>query len=194
MDQIIFIDIETTGLDPAYHEIIEIAIIGKNIRYHEKIKPLHLERADPSALARNGFTSKEWRSAIHPRAAVQKISDLIQGKTIVGHNPTFDMSFLDELFHQYNILVHYDIRLIDTVTLAHEHLAPCGLEKMSLDSIRQFFGWTKVGSHTAMKDCEDTKKLYELLIRAGSFKRFVWTHRKKVRALLRFLCSKKHHI
>ena len=53
-----FIDVETTGLNSQLHEIIEISILrvcpihGKTT-YTRKIKPVHINHADPRALQIN---------------------------------------------------------------------------------------------------------------------------------------------
>lgn len=184
MGQMIFIDVETTGLCPETHEIIEIAIIGSGIQYHRKVKPLNIASADENALHINGYNCFQWREAHHPRSIAHEVAHLIKGCTIVGHNPRFDMSFVDELLHQYDCDVWYDRKLIDTTVLAHEHLVPCGLNSASMDSIRDFFGWSKIGSHSALKDAKDCMMLYYKLCRASALKRFIWTNKKRFNALL----------
>lgn len=185
MDKMIFLDVETTGLNPAVHEIIDIAIIGSGINYHKKVKPLNLEYASPEALLINGFTSLKWRYADQPEEVAREIAPLIAGATIVGHNPFFDMSFIEELFHQYDIDVQYDRRLIDTVTLAHAHLKPLGCNSLSLDNIRVFMGWSLLDNHTAYQDAIDCMKLYDDLISINPAKKLFWKYRNKLRKLLR---------
>ncbi len=187
MDEIVFIDTETTGLNSSIHEIIEIAIIGKNTNYNQKIKPNHLEHAHPRALEINGYTARKWKHAISSKDAAMDIAKMIEGKTIVGHNIKFDMSFIDELLHQHGIYVFYDRRLIDTMTLAHEHLKPCGIKSISMDSIRSFFGWPHTDAHTALKDAEDCRRLYYKLSKASKLQRLLWTHKTKIKHLLKMI-------
>ena len=59
-----FIDIETTGLNSAIHEIIEIAIIKICPRegtstYTTKIQPENIQHASPEALEINGYSQKD---------------------------------------------------------------------------------------------------------------------------------------
>lgn len=192
MGKVIYLDVETTGLNPEMHEIIEIAIIGDGIQYNKKVKPLHLETADPNALLVNGFTSADWRYAQSPETVALEVAHIIKGCTVVGHNPHFDMSFVDELLHMYGCEVCYDRRLVDTTVLAREHLSVCGLDSFSMDSIRRFFGWPYKDSHTALKDAQDCKRLYHKLLRATSVQRFIWANKKKICALLAGLKNVKN--
>jgi DNA polymerase III epsilon subunit-like protein len=187
MDNLIFVDVETTGLNSAIHEIIEIAIIGEGIHYHEKIDPIHIEHASPKALEINGYTPEKWKDAIPPKQAAIAIAKLIEGKTIVGHNVRFDIEFIEELLNQHGIYVFYDRRLIDTVTLAHEHLIPCGIKSISMDAIRGFFGWSDKGAHTALKDALDCRRLYFKISKSSKLQRLIWTHKKKIKHLLKMI-------
>lgn len=190
MDKIVFVDVETTGLDNAYHEIIEICLIRGESIYHRKVRPLHIDRASEEALKINGYNAKEWSLATHPRSVAKEIAHYLSGATIVAHNPSFDMGFIDELLHQYKVDVSYDRRLIDTTVLAHEHLTPAGCKKISMDGIRDFLEWDCAGSHTALKDCLDVRRLYYKLLRASVFDRWKWRIRKKYRKKIALYSNK----
>ena len=58
MEKLVFVDVETTGLDETRHEIIEIAVIRGSQTYHRKVQPQHIETASPRALEINGFSYK----------------------------------------------------------------------------------------------------------------------------------------
>jgi len=128
------IDIETTGLDPYKHEIIEIAIITEDESYHAKVIPTNIEYASPKALEINGYNEKDWFGAVPARDVAVRASRLLDGKIIIGHNPSFDMGFLRELWDLYNCTPYIDRRYIDTVVLAREHLPSC--RSYALDHIR----------------------------------------------------------
>jgi DNA polymerase-3 subunit epsilon len=92
---LVFLDTETTGLDPSRHEVWELAYavddgdIEGGVVYHST------RYADPTALMMNGY---------HDRTYPQKFSDMqrleigcraaLEGATIVGANPAFDTAFL----------------------------------------------------------------------------------------------------
>ena len=189
MSGLVFIDIETTGLISGYHEIIEIAIIGDGFEYHKKLKPSRLELADPRALAINGYTSKEWREASEPYNVAIEVAQILKGCTIVAHNPHFDMEFITELCEKYELPCLWKRRYIDTITLAYEHLKPCGIESVSLSSCRAFFGWSQIGAHTALQDARDCRRLFYKLTRASSLKRCFWFLYPKISA---FWCLRQH--
>ena len=176
------IDIETTGLRPEYHEIIEIAIIqidGDDVKkWSTKIAPKYLERAHPKALQINGYCSKNWRLAPDFEDVSHIIKEKLKSGVVVGHNVKFDISFINEAL--FNIGERpIKLRQIDTITLAFEHLYPLGLDSLSMDSIRSFLGMSSIGSHTALKDAEDVLYLWRLLSRASRFTRLkIWLSNK----------------
>jgi oligoribonuclease (3'-5' exoribonuclease) len=64
-------DVETKGLEPDIHEIIEIGLILVDQpsltildMLDVKVRPEHIERASEAALALNGYNQQEWRSAV----------------------------------------------------------------------------------------------------------------------------------
>ena len=174
-----FIDTETTGLDAVRHEIIEIAIIteygdGEIRRWHTKIKPVSIETADPIALEVNGYSEEDWEFAPTFKDVYLTIQDKLREGVIVGHNVSFDMEFIREAMKCVGA-DHKDVSRIkiDTITLAHEHLTPMGLRSLSMDSIRGFLNWNKQGSHSALKDTEDCRKLYWCLLRRQTYNQVI---------------------
>ena len=160
---IAFIDVETTGLIPGYHEIIEISIIKPELAYHKKIKPVFHMRIDNKAIEINGYKDSEWRYASNAKETAQEIAEHLKGHIIIGHNPRFDIEFIQEFCHRENVPLRIDPRAIDTTTIAYLYLVPLGLHSLSLDSIRYFLGWKVHKHHDAYQDSLDTKRLYETL-------------------------------
>lgn len=180
-----FVDVETTGLNPQLHEIIEISIIKVcpihgTTNYTSKIKPVYIEHAENKALEINGYNAKDWRQAPDAEMVMSKVSDMLAGCILVGHNVRFDEEFIFETCFRLGIKRRYDRRLIDTVTLAYEHLY--NLESVSMDSIRDYFGWEP--GHRARIDVLQTYMLYYKLVRCTAFHRLYWRARYLLRSLL----------
>lgn len=176
-----YLDTETTGLKPGKDsgEIIEIAIInvydGMMEKWVTKIRPTHIETAHPKALEVNGYTEAEWANAPSFDEIAPEIYRRLKGATIVGHNVNFDLKFLDHHFSESSCDLRISHRnVIDTVTLAQEHLKPTGLKSVSMDNIRRWLGWSLIDAHTALKDADDVRKLHNTLHQAGWLKRLWW--------------------
>ena len=183
-----FIDTETTGLDASVHEVIEVAIIkehpdGRLERWQSLIRPKDLDSAHPKALAMNGYNEapERWDSAPYSEHVAEDIAARLKGCVIVGHNVGFDLKFLQANFDREGLKYRLPYHKVDTVSLAYEHLVPCGLESLSLDKIRHFLDWGTEGAHTAMKDAKDARRLYHLCNRSGKIARWFirWGHKRR---------------
>lgn len=107
-----FVDVETTGLTPGYHEMIDIGIVMTDLDGAElgelfvRIQPEHPERTDDGARAVNAFDEQTWREhgALSVDDAIERItgfhSDTAGGRKVlmVAFNSQFDAAFLDHLF------------------------------------------------------------------------------------------------
>jgi DNA polymerase-3 subunit epsilon len=162
-----FIDTETTGLDARRHEIIEVAIIkefpdGRLEEWSTKVAPQHLEVAEEIALRINGYQDHPelWEGAPTFDEIAATVAARLDDCILVGHNVSFDLDFLNEALRKAKSGAKLPYHKIDTVTLAFEHLVPQGLKSLSLDRIREFYGWPKDGAHTALVDARDCRRLY----------------------------------
>lgn len=110
--RIAFVDVETTGVMPGYHEMVDIGIVMADVsgneigRFFRRIMPEHPERAQERALQVNGFSVERWESegAVSPEKAVEGIIEFYgstaKGKNVIlcAYNVSFDNAFLDHLF------------------------------------------------------------------------------------------------
>lgn len=106
-----FVDVETTGLVPGYHEMIDGGFVYTDLEGNEvgrlfvRIMPEHLDRVSEGATAVNGFDVELWqeRGCVTPSQAVEKIAafhdSVAAGKQVmlVALNSHFDSAFLDHL-------------------------------------------------------------------------------------------------
>jgi len=110
------IDVETTGLLPGYHEMIDIGIVMTTIdgdildSLFLRIQPKYPERLAPKAFQVNAFDPIKWEklSAFSPESAVDSIISFhkkVAGRKqvlMVAYNSHFDAAFLDHLFRSVN--------------------------------------------------------------------------------------------
>lgn len=122
-----FVDVETTGLQPGFHEMIDIGIVMTDLdgieldEFFIRIQPEHPERTDDGARAVNAFDEDRWRQlgAASPADAVRRIGEfhtrIANNRSVlmVAFNSHFDAAFLDHLFRtaggEWRDLYHYFI-------------------------------------------------------------------------------------
>ena len=175
------VDFETTGLDTDKHEIIEIAVLlrypaGNEDFFSWKLHPEHIETAEPRALEINGYNPANWANACQAADILPKVAALLEGTIWLGKNPSFDRGFLVASLKRLGWPTadkKLPYHLIDLTTLAWEHLAPCGLDRLNLVAITKFLRMPHE-SHTAKGDVEVTLAIYDKLLRANWFDRFRW--------------------
>ncbi len=157
-----FFDIETTGLNPEKHEIIELAAIQVDPDtldvwkvYSAKTIPVHLERAEPRALQINGYNEDDWCNALPLKVALSEVFPLLHRCIPGGHNVNFDVRFLTKAYASEGLAdPEFQTVTLDTQTLAKDLKTqgyyPIG--SLSLDSVTSFFGVARPNPHRAYDD------------------------------------------
>ena len=119
-----FIDIETTGLNLLQHEIIEIGCVLTTPElevieeFELKIKPEHIENADPVALKVNHYDPAKWKKAYTLEKAMKIFSEKVKNCIMVGHNVAFDAGFLEYAFNKTDLQNTMHYHKLDTVSIA----------------------------------------------------------------------------
>lgn len=95
-----FVDLETTGLEPACHDILEVAVLRVDAhtlevvgQYNALVAPERLQDARPEALEVCGFSEAAWAKAVPLRVALEAVAPLLEGALVAGHNVGFDWGF-----------------------------------------------------------------------------------------------------
>jgi DNA polymerase III subunit epsilon len=127
---IVITDLETSGLNPNLHEIIEIGAIKvsqPDLRVlgwmNVKVQMDHPEFADKKALEVNGYTPEAWVDAISQQDAMQQYAAFADGCVFAAYNVTFDWGFIDATMMRQAVKNSISYHRLDLLSLAYE-LAP----------------------------------------------------------------------
>lgn len=164
-DTYVVIDLETSGLRPEEHEIIEFgAILVKDHSIVERISLLVCpENAIPLAIENiTGITNEMLqREGVPISEAIKQFMELLQDYPLVSHNIEFDLRFLRNVCTKCN-LTSVRNRGIDTLALARRKVKQ--ISNYKLGTLAKHFEIESKGSHRSLTDCEITYQLFEKLI------------------------------
>lgn len=183
----LFLDLETTGLDPRTHHLWEFAAILRDEygcadeEFVWQIRP-SLDTADPVALEKCRFEERflvpDGRDAVRvmsdgglwklePHEALHDIQDLLRDAHIIGANPTFDDGFLKALMHAQGRRIGWQYRLVCVENLVAGALKLPG--PLSLRKSAEAMG-VKVDDdarHTALGDARLARDVYDAVMGGG---------------------------
>lgn len=171
--KLVFVDIETTGLDPEIHEIIEISCLivdGETFEevggFTEKIVPERIGLADPNAISISGYTQEGWQNARSLQEVIQKFAGTVPGGIITGWNVAFDWSFLEHALKRLNINSDFDYHRLDVMSIAYGKLFPdLEVTELGLRKIAPKLGIEIDEKHGAEKDIRATYEVFKKLMR-----------------------------
>lgn len=166
-----FIDTETTGRGP-HHELSEIAVVrvsGFNFsvleEWEAKIKPKHLELADPESLQISHYNDKDWINALDEETALKTFLQKTEKTILAGHNLTFDWFYIHKALGDYNLQPTFWYKSLDTFSLAWQKLRnDSNIRYLSLTELAAYFGIVPEKLHSALDDARTTYKIFMKLI------------------------------
>lgn len=170
-----FIDLETTGMDPLKHEIVEIgcliAKLNEQGQYVElesfevKVKPEHIETAEREALRVNGYNEDAWMFAHTQKEALTLLAQKCEGCVMVAQNVPFDYSFLITGFSRQGIKDPFFFAKLDTISIAFLRFRKDPeMTSFSLRSLCEKYGIKNDKAHTALADIRATFEVFKRLM------------------------------
>lgn len=158
------LDVETTGLDYYDDRIIEIAIVRT---YQDRIVDVFDTFVNPGIAvperitALTGISNSDIEPAPSYSEIAPKIYDLLNNTTVIGHNVTFDLNFIQQLFTLLPSDIDISMDYIDTWDYARRVVD--GLPNYKLQSLLAFFNIDPGDAHRAIDDAKATQKLFVAL-------------------------------
>lgn len=181
MNNILWLDTETTGVNPNKNFLIQLSYINtldNQIKYDNDLfmRPQYIEKfeIEQSALDKNKITVEQIKNfELEEKQIKVFLNDLTTSGNkyyLAGYNVNFDIEFLKAIFARQNLNLHYyfnylylDVmQLVINLKLAGK-INP---ENCKLQTILQYFDLIKDISilHNAKQDIICTKLLYDFLI------------------------------
>lgn len=184
------IDVETTGSQVGYHEIIQIGIVPMDMDlqiadvkpFNYTVKPIHPKRADPKAMKTNGLNLDELILNAPSKARVldflvEWFHELPMGVdrrlTPLAFNWAFERAFLIDWLGEalmdrlFTVLPRdpmlFALSLNDRANMLHQD-AP--FPRVNLPSMCQQYGIEQRQKHNALSDAQDTARLYNAMMRS----------------------------
>ncbi len=178
MKKALYFDVETTGLNPSKHDIIQFACLveinGEVVEEWEtKIRPFDFGAIEDKALEVNGLTRKQLEDYPHPKEVYNimvKMFDRYIGKfdktdkfAPAGFNVKFDMDFLSNFFKKNNDKYYgsyFNYRAIDPLYKLYEldYERKLNLPDYKLATACAHFG-IDIQAHDALSDIKATRAL-----------------------------------
>ncbi len=156
------IDIETTGLDPRFDEIIELGAIRirngvESERFEQLVKP---DRPiDEFITELTGITNEMLESAPNIQTALPDFLQFIGDDFVVGHNVNFDINFIYDT-STYYLKKPFTNSFVDIMRLSRR-LFP-DLPNHKLNTLSKHFK-VNIPSHRGISDCISTFQCYEAI-------------------------------
>ena len=158
IDNYCVLDLETTGLSPNYDSIIEIGIIkvkeNKIVdKYNSLINPGFLINEYITSIT--GITNEMLKGKPKIMDLKKEVLNFIGNDVLVGHNISFDVSFLQKGFNE-----ELKNEYIDTLQFCRKLF-----KELSHHRLTDMSNYLEISrnEHRSMSDCLCTKELYDCI-------------------------------
>ena len=187
MKKVLWLDVETTGLDCRKHGLREVGFIieidGVEVdKGVFKINPftyttkdvviddyaLEISKVSIEDLESYDRVSYCFKELMKKLVKYVNVNDKNDCFVIAGYNTAFDIGFIKEWFKEmglldsYKDLFHYKSLDVFSIVFALRHLGINSAENDKLETMCNYFD-IQIEAHNALSDIEATKKLYELI-------------------------------
>ena len=155
IDEVVVVDVETTGLDPNNDRIVEVAaargdlsvlLRGETKPYFQTFEArVNPGMPIPEAASRiHGIHDKDVRDEDAFAEIAAQLREFIGTRTVIGHNSTFDTSFLNAEFERAGV---EDLTANPTYCTMRRFRQVCPGEPSSLDAVAGKIGRERSGRH-----------------------------------------------
>lgn len=155
------VDVETSGLDPTRHRVIEVAVtqLSPSGVVEREWSTLLRPRGGTGPVHVHGITGADLRGAPRFAEVAPTLRHLLEGRILVAHNAAFDWAFLAHEAARSRVALPVEERLC-TVTLARQLGIPS--RNLRLGTLADHWNIPVTQAHRA---ADDVRVLVEILRR-----------------------------
>jgi DNA polymerase III epsilon subunit len=162
---LVFLDLETTGLNPEEgHEILEFGAV-RTVAGEEQAQMSTLIRPNrpipPESVKVHGITDLFVMGAPSFDMAAPDILEFIGDGVVIAHNAPFDVSFLAVTLERLGTKLPEN-PVMDTVVLSRALLP--GIQNHKLDTLKNMFSVKAERSHRALDDSRALSRVFAKLV------------------------------
>ncbi|HOK56067.1 MAG TPA: exonuclease domain-containing protein [bacterium] len=164
INDLIVLDIETTGLNPDKDRICEVSFlkIKKDNLIENFTTLINPEIKIPESVSLiSGIKDVDVENAPKFKEIVEKIRNFINGEILLCHNASFDISFLKKEFERVGYQFP-EVKIIDTYLIAKNFFS---FRKNSLHYLSQFYKLKRISEHRAEDDAKATFEIFKIFCR-----------------------------
>lgn len=164
-NQIVVLDVESTGLSTTKDDIIQIAAIcygkdGVKEALDVLLKPTRLV-GDSYFI--HGFSDEQLeKEGIAPEEALERLHTFVKGKVIVGHNINYDLQIINSMMSRYHKPLLKGYSIYDTLDLAYKVYPK--LPNHKLETLSKLILTNTKPTHNAMQDILATSEVLTHLL------------------------------
>lgn len=171
--RVIVVDVETTGLDVRFAQVLEVAAVdlrtGELLEFVPLLDRRFLNQVEPMAFAINRYYERRvFERELgdeETRARYRQLREMLSGATLAGVNPRFDAALL---LRSFGILLDtwtepWHHRLVDLSSYTAGALGVDPAELPGLDECCALLGVNREERHSATADALDTAACFDLL-------------------------------
>ena len=161
--EFVVLDVETTGLSPSRHRIIEIGalIIRGGTTLGTFAQLINPGKRIPDFIAQfTGISSEMVVKAPKAEKVLPELLEFIGRRPIVGHNVSFDLGFLS--YEAQRMQGFFPTDGLDTITMARRFVP--GVRRLKLDLLAGRLGIPVHERHRALGDAQTTADVFQQLL------------------------------
>jgi DNA polymerase III epsilon subunit family exonuclease len=163
-----FVDVETTGASTDYGDrVTEIGIVRiencqRVVEFQQLVDPQR--RIGPGIVALTGITNEMVAGQPLFSAILPRVTELLGGAVVIGHNVRFDLSFIAGEYRRCRMPIHEalgTVHVLDTVRIARRRFGRGG---NGLQRLAPRLGIQPVAAHRALADAMTTSLVFERMM------------------------------
>lgn len=166
------VDVETSGFRPGQARIVSIAAlaVGDDGNVEASFSSLLDPGVDPGPTHVHGLTAEMLAGQPTFGDVVDRVADVLRGRTLVAHNVAFDYSFLTAEAELIGAELPIDTAMC-TVELSRR--LRLGTENLRLETLAAHWGVTQMKPHDALDDALVLAQILKPAL-AGALERKAW--------------------